>query len=133
MLPHTRAMIAAAAYAFITGRKVAGVFDHAAMRERLIAAESRENRLKGFDGNRQAEFGGTLPDLYDAGDKAAFSLEIAGSEARGYDRGSAHHYTAKVTDQLVQVYDHGQEAWFAFDIRDEQTAFDSRAGADASQ
>jgi hypothetical protein len=101
MLPHTRALIAASAHAFITGNKVAGVYDHAAGRHLRIAAESREAHLQGFDGDRSARFGGTLPELYDAADKAFISLS----------------YEARVTENVVQLYDHGQSAWFAFDIQ----------------
>jgi hypothetical protein len=117
MLPHTRAMVSAAAYAFITGKKVAGVYDHSAGIYLRIAAESRGEHLQGFDGDRSARFGGTLPELYDAGDKAFISLEIDGMTARGYDRSSSSPYSITVTDQLVQTYDHSQSTWFAFDIQ----------------
>jgi len=117
MLPHTRAMVAAAAHAFITGRKVAGLYDHAAGRHLRIAAEARGEHLQGFDGGRAAKFGGTLPELYDAADKAFVSIEIDGQTARGYDRGSSSHYSITVTDRLVQLYDHSRGEWFAFDVQ----------------
>ena len=66
MPPHTRAMIAAAAHAFITGNKVAGVYDHSTGRHLRIAAEARGQQLQGYDGDRAARFGGTLPEIYDA-------------------------------------------------------------------
>ncbi|PXA87873.1 hypothetical protein DMC47_31175 [Nostoc sp. 3335mG] len=117
MHPHTRALIAASAHAVIIGKKVAGLYDHDAGRHLRIAAESRENRLQGVDGDRSTIFGGTLPDIYDDGDKAFVTLEIEGATARGYDRGSAGFYTAQVGDRLVQIYDHALAAWFAFDIQ----------------
>jgi hypothetical protein len=117
MVPHTRAMVAAAAHAFIIGKKVAGIYDHASGRHLRIAAESRGDHLQGFDGDRSARFGGTLPELYDAADKAFVSLKIDGTKAQGYDRRSSSSYEANVTDGLVQLYDHGQNAWFAFGIQ----------------
>lgn len=117
MLPHTRAMISAAAYAFITGRKVAGLHDHAAARDLLIAAEARGARLQGFDGDRDTKFGGTLPELHDADHDAFVSIEIDGTTARGYDRHSQSHYSLSVTDQVVQLYDHEASEWFAFSIQ----------------
>jgi sugar phosphate isomerase/epimerase len=117
MFPHTRAMVAAAAHAFIVGKKVAGVYDHAAGRHVRIAAECRGEHLQGFDGDRQVKFGGTLPELYDSGDRIFVTLEIDGTKARGYDRGSSSAYTAEVTERVVQLYDHGQSAWFAFDVQ----------------
>jgi hypothetical protein len=117
MPPHIRAMIAAAAHAFITGRKVAGVYDHAAGRHLRIAAEARGGHLQGYDGDRNARFGGTLPELFDAVSKAAVSMEIEGAAARGYDRSSSSHYEANVSDRQVQLFDHGEDAWFAFDIQ----------------
>lgn len=111
-------MIAAATFAFVTGRKVAGLYDHAEGRDRRIAAESRDNLLQGFDGDRGAKFSGTLPELYDAGDRTFVAFELDGAKARGYDRGSSTAYEAQVTDGLVQVYDHGQSAWFAYDVQD---------------
>ena len=117
MSPHTRAMIAAAAHAFMTGNKVAGVYDHAAGRHLRIAAEARGEHLQGYDGDRAAKFGGTLPELYDTGDKAFVSLDIDGLTARGYDRGSATAYAITATDRQVQLYDHSQSTWFAFDIQ----------------
>lgn len=110
-------MIAAAAYASIAGQKVAGVHDHASGRDLRIAAECRGDRVQGQDGDRAVKFGGTLPELYDAGDKAFISLERDGASARGYDRGSASFYAAHVTDQSVQLYDYSAGAWFAFTIQ----------------
>jgi hypothetical protein len=117
MSPHTRAMVAAAAHAFMTGNKVAGIYDHAAGRHLRIAAEARGEHLQGFDGDRAVKFGGTLPELYDAGDKAYVSLEIDGMTAQGYDRSSSTAYAITATDRQVQLYDHGRSAWFAFDIQ----------------
>lgn len=117
MLPHIRAMIAASAYALITQKKVAGIYDHAAGRHLRIAAEARGEHLQGFDGDRSAKFGGTLPELYDAADKIFVSIEIDGTTAKGYDRGSSTHYSVTVTDHAVQLYDHSQSAWFAFDVQ----------------
>ena len=116
MSPHTRAMIAASAHAFIFGKKVAGVHDHVEERDLRIAAEVRGGRLMGFDGDRSARFSGALPELHDAGDNALISLEIDGASARGYDRGSASHYQLTAEEQMVQLYDHGAGAWFAFSI-----------------
>ena len=110
-------MAAAAAHAFMTGNKVAGVYDHVAGRHLRIAAEARGEHLQGFDGDRAAKFGGTLPELYDAGDKAFVSLEIDGMTAQGYDRGSSSAYTITATDRQVQLYDHGLSRWFAFDVQ----------------
>lgn len=118
MLPHTRAMVAAAAYAFIKRKKVAGLHDHSTSRDLDIAAESRGNQLQGFDGDRSVKFGGTLPELFDAGDKTFVSFEIDGESARGYDRGSSAHYVAEVTDKRVQLYDYGESAWITFDVQE---------------
>lgn len=131
MQSHTRALVAAAAHAVIIGRKVAGLYDHAAARHRRIAAECRGNRLQGFDGDRAARFGGTLPELFDEADRAFVSLAVDGMTARGYDRGSGSAYEAKVTDRLVQLYDHGEGAWYAFDVQvvDDDAATDRASPA----
>jgi hypothetical protein len=118
MEPHTRAMIAAAAFACVTGRTVAGIYDHSRGRDLRIAAERRGDRLKGFDGERGVAFGGDLPELYDAGDKTFVSFEIDGGEVKGYDRGSSGFYAAHVAPGIVQLFDHSQGAWFAYDIQD---------------
>jgi hypothetical protein len=117
MLPHIRAIGAASAHAVVIGRKVAGVYDHAAGVHLRIAAECRRDRLQGADGDRAVAFGGTLPELYDEGDKAFISLEVEETTVRGYDRGSAGFYVAEVSDRLVQLFDHSANEWFAFDIQ----------------
>jgi len=117
MQPHTRAIVAASAHAAIIGRKVAGIYDHAAGAHLRIAAECRDRRVQGFDGERAAKFGGILPELFDEADRTFISLEVDGMTARGYDRNSASAYVANVTDRLVQLYDHSQSAWFAFDVQ----------------
>lgn len=117
MLPHTRAMAAAATFAFITGKKVAGLYDHTAARHLRIAAEARGEHLQGYDGDRAARFGGGIPELYDATDKNYVSIEIDDQAARGYDRGSSAAWSATVTDRQVQLFDHGANAWFAFDVQ----------------
>ena len=118
MNPHTRAMVAASAFAYLAGKKVAGIYDHAAGRDLQIAAEFRGDALQGFDGDRQVKFGGRLPEIHDTGDKNFVSFEAEGAMVRGYDRGSSTFYTAKVTDGVVQVYDHGESVWFAYDVQD---------------
>ena len=110
-------MVAAAAHAFIFGKRVAGVHDHETGQDLRIAAETRGDRLQGFDGDRSAKFSGTLAELYDAGDDAFVSLKIDGVTAQGYDRRSSSHYSLTVTDQVVQLYDHAARAWFAFSIQ----------------
>lgn len=110
-------MVAASAHAFIIRKKVAGIYDHTAGRHLRIAAETRGDRLQGLDGDRSVMFGGTLPEIYDEGDKAYLSLAIDGTTARGHDRASDGAYVAEVSERLVQVYDHSQSAWFAFDIQ----------------
>ena len=117
MQPHTRAMIATATYALVTGKKVAGVYDHTAARHLCIAAEARGGHLQGYDGNRNARFGGILPELREAGDGAQVHIAVDGSTARGCDRTSSRHFTAEVTEALVQFYDHGVGTWFAFQVQ----------------
>lgn len=110
-------MVAAAAYAFMFRRKVAGVHDHAENQDLQIAAESRGQHLQAYDGDRSANFGGDLPELYDSGDEAFVSLAIDGMTAEGYDRASSSHYALRATDGMVQLYDHAAESWFAFSIQ----------------
>lgn len=117
MKPHLRAIIAAAAHAFVTGKKVAGLYDHAAGRHLRIAAEARGGHLQGHDGDRNAPFGGTLPELSDAGDGASLHMKVEGGQVRGYDRSSSGHFSAEVSERLVQLYDYGEGAWFAFDVQ----------------
>jgi hypothetical protein len=117
MQPHTRALVAAAAHAVITGRKVAGLYDHGAGRHLKVAAECRGDWLQAFDGERRAKFGGTLPELFDEGDKSFVSFEVDNMSARGYDRGSASFYVANVSDRLVQLFDHSENAWFTFAVQ----------------
>lgn len=122
MKPHTRAMVAATAFACVTGKKVAGIYDHAGARDLQIAAELRAGQLQGFDGDRQVRFGGRLPEIHDAGDKVFVSVEVEGATVKGYDRGSSGFYTANVTDGVVQLFDHAESAWFAYDIQDADSA-----------
>lgn len=126
-------MVAAAAFAFVTGKKVAGLYDHSAGKDLRIATEIRGDALQGFDGDRGAKFAGTLPELYDAGDRTFVSLEIDGTRVQGYDRGSSGFYAADVTDGLVQVFDHSQSAWFAYDVQDAASAQSYHRNVEASR
>ncbi|ATE65996.1 hypothetical protein [Rhizorhabdus dicambivorans] len=117
MSPQTCAMAVAAAYALISGRKLAGLYDHAAARHLRIAAEARGEHLQGYDGDRDARFGGTLPEIYDAGSKVFVSMEIDGATARGHDRGSSTDYSITVGERQAQLYDHGESQWFSFDVQ----------------
>lgn len=114
-------MIAAATFASLTGKKVAGIHDHAAGQDLRIAAECRGEQLQGFDGDRGTRFGGTFPEIYDEGEQAFISFERNGAEVKGYDRQSGTFYTAQLSDDLVQLYDHGAAAWFAYDVQDPQS------------
>jgi len=117
MHSHTRALVAAAAHAVLIGKKVAGLYDHGAGKHLRIAAECRDHRVQGLDGDRAVGFGGRLPELYDDGDKSFVSLEPDGVSARGFDRMSGHAYVAQVSERLVQLYDHGENRWFAFEVQ----------------
>ena len=117
MHTHTRAMIAASAYAAITGKKVAGLYDHTGAAHLRIAAECRGDRVQGADGDRSAMFGGTLPEIHDAAGNVFVSLEIEGAKARGYDRGSGDHYALEVEGRLINLYDYGAAAWFAYETQ----------------
>jgi hypothetical protein len=117
MQPHIRAIIAASAHALVTGKKVAGLYDHTTGQYLRIAAEARAPHLQGYDGDRNARFGGTLPEIRDAGEGVSLYMEIEAGTARGYDRSSSGHFSAKVTERLVQLYDHAEDAWFAFDAQ----------------
>jgi len=118
MQPHTRALIAACAFAVIAGRKVAGIYDHTAGEHLRIAAECRGDRVMAADGERAVTFGGTLPQFYDAGDRAYVTMEVAGTTASGFDHGSAGHYQADVTGPVIQLYDYTAAAWFAYTVQD---------------
>ena len=117
MQPHIRAIIAASAHALVTGKKVAGLYDHSAGRHLRIAAEARGEHLQGYDGDRDARFGGTLPEIRDTGEGVSLHMEIEDGAARGYDRSSSGHFSAKVSERLVQLYDHAEGAWFSFDVQ----------------
>lgn len=106
-----------ATHAFVIRKKVAGLYDHAAERHLRIAAESREEHLQGYDGDRDARFGGTLPEIRDAADGAQVHMVVNGSSAAGYDRSSSGHFTLEVTERSVQLYDHVEGIWFAYDIQ----------------
>lgn len=122
MHPHTRALVAAATFAVTTGRKVAGLYDHSAGRDVRIAAECRDQQLQGFDGERGVKFGGTLPEIYDAGDRTFIAFALEGGKAQGYDRGTSTAYVAQVTEGMVQVYVHGEDVWYAYDVQDADAA-----------
>jgi hypothetical protein len=117
MAPHTRTMLAASVYALVTGETVAGVYDHSNKRHLRIAAETRGEHLQGFDGERGTKFGGTLPEVFDAGTRTFVSIELDNGGARGYDRASSTFFTATVSAQSVQLYDHSISSWFAFDLQ----------------
>ena len=117
MLAHTRAMVAAAAYALVKRQKVAGLHDHSTHRDLDVAAEARGNQVQGKDGERAVMFGGTLPEVFDAGDKTYVSFAIEGDRVTGYDRGTSSHYVAEVTDKRVQLFDHVDELWITFDVQ----------------
>lgn len=117
MLTHTRAIVAASAYAFIARRKVAGVHDHATKLDLRIAADVRGAHLQGYDGDRAVRFGGAAAELYDAGHEAFISLQVDGTTAQGYDRHTSSHYSLSVTGEMVQLYDHAVGEWFALSIQ----------------
>ncbi|WP_237392265.1 hypothetical protein [Aurantiacibacter rhizosphaerae] len=110
-------MVAAAAHAFICGRKIVGVHDHEFGKDMRIAAEAQGERLQGFDGDRAAKFDGSSSEIYDAVDDAFVSLEIDGLKAHGYDRRTSSHYTLSVLGRVVQLYDHASRSWFAYTIQ----------------
>ena len=114
---HTRALFAAAAFAVISGKKAAGLHDHASGIDRRIAAECRGDRLQGFDGDRSVQFGGVLPEVYDFGDQAFISLKIEEGRAHGYDRRTASACVAQVSGGRVQLFDHAENAWFTYDVQ----------------
>ncbi|WP_241823805.1 hypothetical protein [Sphingomonas sp. Sph1(2015)] len=117
MQPDIRAIIAASSHALVTGRKVAGLYDQTLDRHRRIAAEARGEHLQGLDGDRNVKFGGSLPELRETGTGAAIYMEVADGMTKGFDRSSAGHFTCRIEDQVVQLYDHADSAWFTFVVQ----------------
>ncbi|WP_343528292.1 hypothetical protein [Sphingomonas sp.] len=117
MQPAIRAIIAASSHALVKGKKVAGVYDQTADRHLRIAAEARGEHLQGFDGDRGVKFGGTLPELTETGAGASIHMDVAGDETRGYDRSTSSHFTCRIAEDLVQLYDHADGAWFTFGVQ----------------
>ncbi|WP_322966291.1 hypothetical protein [Sphingomonas fuzhouensis] len=116
MQPHIRAITAASADALVTGNKVAGLYDHQADRHLRIAAEARGQHLQGFDGDRNAKFGGSLPELRDTGADTSIYMQIDDDGAQGFDRSTSSHFTIKIAENLVQLYDHSEATWFTFTV-----------------
>ena len=58
-----------------------------------------------------------MPELRDTGEGVSLHIEIKDDAVRGYDRSSAGHFSAKMTERLVQLYDHAEGAWFSFDVQ----------------
>lgn len=117
MQPHIRAIIAASAFALIGGKKVAGLYDHKAGRHLRVAAEARGGHVQGYDGDRDARFGGTLPEIRDTDGGVSLHIEAGDGTIRGYDRSSSGHFSVVVSERVVQLYDHSESAWFAFDVQ----------------
>lgn len=117
MTDDTRALIAALGFASITGKTVAGLHDHAAMRDRRLAAQRRGQAVQAHDGDRDLHFGGTLPDIRDQNGQPLLALTLEGHSLRAYDRTANAFYEARVSDGLVQVFDHAAGAWFAYDVQ----------------
>jgi hypothetical protein len=122
MNPDTRAIVAAATFACLADKKVAGIHDHSTGRDLHIAAEFRGDQLQGYDGDRAVKFGGKLPEIRIGTDKSLVSFEVNGATVKGYDRGTSSFFTANVTDGVVQVFDHAEGAWFAYDVQDADAA-----------
>ena len=130
MKPDTRALVAACAFALLTDKKVAGLYDHAAGRRRKIAAERRGNQVQAFDGDRAAAISGALPELFNAGDQSYIAFELTGDpvrdgvrkKVRGHDRHSNSDFEARAVDDALQLYDYAEGAWFAFDIQNPDAA-----------
>lgn len=123
MQAHTRALIAAATFAFVTQKKVAGLYDHTQGRDLRVAAESRGDQVQGVDAERGGKFGGTLPEILDAKTAIYISMERDGEHGfKGYDRASKTFFTARVEGGVVQVFDHTAETWHAFDVQDAAAA-----------
>lgn len=70
-----------------------------------------------LDGDRDVRFGGTLPEIREAGGDAQVHVIVQGATVGGYDRSSSSHFTAKVEERSVQLYDHVERAWFAYDVQ----------------
>lgn len=119
MTSQTRSIIAASAFAIVTGKKAAGLYDHAEARDVRIAAECREGRLQGVDGERSVMFGGALPEVL-VGDRDVLSITSDDAGVRVYDRTAAAYYTVQVNGGVVQVFDHAASAWFTYDVQDPQ-------------
>jgi hypothetical protein len=115
--PHKRAIVAAAVYSIVTGRRVAGVNDQAAGRHLWIAAECLGDRVHIYDGERRAWFGGTLPELCDHDGDAFLSLTRDGATIHARDWTAAGSCTATADDRTVLIFDVDEQVSFAFAIQ----------------
>ena len=117
MKPHTRAMIAAASFAVLTGKKVAGLYDHTTGQDLRIAAEARGDSVQGFDGDRAAKFGGTLPEIHDAADQALSRAPATAPHARPRPRLVNRLHRARRQQRRASLRSR-QNHWFSYDVLD---------------
>jgi hypothetical protein len=117
MTDDTRALIAALGFASITGKTVAGLHDHAAMRDRRLAAQRRGQAVQAHDGDRDLHFGGTLPDIRDQNGQP-LSRSLEGHSLRAYDR-TANAFTRPASATgWCRSSTMPPGPWFAYDVQD---------------
>ncbi len=116
MQEYARAMIAAAAYAAITGEDVASIYSYSTSLYRNLEASFADGQIRGFDYLRNARFEGVPANLFDYRDRAYVGMTIAGGAAEGFHHGAGHHYRAELRGNVIAFYDYGAGSWFNYAV-----------------
>lgn len=110
-----RASIAAAVVAHSTGRQVASVYDHDLGEHRGQQAHAAGARIACYDTASGLRLSGELPNLLWSPERVPIHLHRAeGGDYRGFDHGSETHFEVRPDGLSVQLYDHGEQKWFAY-------------------
>ena len=68
------------------------------------------------DYDSRAPVARTAEGLYHHGTNSHVSFIVDGRAFSGYDYGSCHHYTGRVTGNTVQLFDYGENRYFRYSV-----------------
>jgi hypothetical protein len=113
---HSRSVIAAVAYAVISGKSVSSIYSHSEGSWRTVEARCSNGNISAYDFSRSSHFDGNLPNLYDYADSSHVEMNINGTKANGYHYGSSSFYEVSVNGNSVEFYDYESGGWASYSV-----------------
>lgn len=116
MKHHTRRAVAYIAGSLIAGIKKNSIFDYSTSSYNNFSNNSSGGHVSVFDYTQSCYVTGNLPTIFHYGDSHHISLNVNGTNFKGFDYGASCHFSGSVNGNQIKIFDYGESSYFNYSL-----------------